>query len=38
MNFFKKMIGLGGDLESLMKNSKFEGTFYKVIKGARNIM
>jgi len=23
MNFFKKMIGLGGDLDSLIKDSKF---------------
>jgi hypothetical protein len=38
MNFLKKMMGFGNSLESQIQNTKIEGTFYKIIKDARNIM
>lgn len=39
MNFFKKVLGFGGeDLNKVAANTKIEGTLYRVIKDARNIM
>lgn len=39
MNFLKRMMGFGGDsLEAKIKNTKIQGTFYKIIEDARNIM
>ena len=32
------MMGLGNNLESQIKNTKIDGTFYKVIQDTRNIM
>lgn len=33
------MMGFGGDsLEAKIKNTKIQGTFYKIIEDARNIM
>lgn len=39
MNFFKKVLGFGGDdLRKTAESTKIEGTLYRVIKDARNIM
>lgn len=39
MNFFKKVFGFGGeDLKKVAESTKIDGTLYRVIKDARNIM
>jgi|JI10StandDraft_1071094.scaffolds.fasta_scaffold1533866_1 hypothetical protein len=39
MNFFKKVLGFGGeDLQKLANTTKLQGTLYRVIKDARSIM
>lgn len=39
MNFVKKIFGYGAeDLKSTAENTKIQGTLYRVIKDARNIM
>lgn len=39
MNFFKKVLGFGGDdLRKTAESTKIEGTLYRVIKDARNII
>jgi hypothetical protein len=39
MNFFKKVLGFGGDdLKKAAESTKVEGTLYRVIKDARSIM
>ena len=39
MNFFKKMMGYGEDLPTLIKSTTIDhATFYKIIKDARNVM
>lgn len=38
MNFFKKMLGFSAGLSEQIKNTSVNGTLYRIIKDARNIM
>ena len=39
MNFFKRMMGFStDDLKTQLQKTSIYGTFYKIIKDARNIM
>ena len=38
MNFFKKMLGISEGLSDKIKTTRINGTLYRIIKDARNIM